>query len=65
MARVSRKPRKDSAPECPVCGSTSVRLTTASNVFLSVPPVSLSYRCENGHVFLMPNPKADAAASGE
>ena len=43
--------------ECPVCGSTILQVSHRQSVSLPKEAVSgiLSYRCENGHVFIAPS----------
>jgi len=38
---------------CPVCGSCRISRHSAEKSFVSNAPLSLSYRCEQGHIFLV------------
>ncbi len=45
--------------QCPVCGSTEVKKNSLSIVTSErIPPHFLSFRCENGHVFVVEKFKA-------
>ena len=49
--------------ECPVCKSTALQQSSRQNAFARVPAqppedfsIQMSYRCENGHVFVWRQP---------
>ncbi len=51
--------------QCPMCGSTEIHRSTPSKMLKSPKPPVTSYRCAEGHVFIVVGKKADAASSGE
>lgn len=45
----------------PVCGNTELQRLTTQQSFLATAPASISYRCAEGHVFVVDDANAATA----